>query len=65
MVDAINMGSSGRIWAWTIYTEDADGDPLESHTERSYFDPKERKAISLGISCTANWRELKMEFKIP
>ena len=35
VVDAINMGSSGWIWEWTIYTEDADGDPSESHTEHS------------------------------
>ena len=63
-VDAINMNDVGWRWAWTVYTEDTDGDPLESHTDASYFYPKQRRPISLGIPCSSDWGDLRMSFQV-
>ena len=62
IADGINMGNSEYRWDWTIHTVDADGDPLESFNAGRTFSPKERSTISLGISCSVDWNELKMRF---
>ena len=63
IADGINMGTSTLRWQWTIYTVDADGDPLETHNSSRMFSPKERRVISLGISCSVAWDEMKMSFR--